>query len=108
MGMHHSKDKILYGALSMELGQRQHLTRLYTAWQFNSHPQTLRSPSKPGRAQYCTTSDVFRGNATISLVKTKSIAVKLLNLPFQHDKRKRRHTTTEILDTNPFTRSKCG
>ncbi|GJR89880.1 ribonuclease H-like domain-containing protein [Tanacetum coccineum] len=34
---------------SIKLGQR-----LSTAWQFNNHPQTLRSLSKPDRAYYCT------------------------------------------------------
>ncbi|GJS80833.1 hypothetical protein Tco_0747374 [Tanacetum coccineum] len=52
---------------SMEQGQR-----LYTAWQFNNHPQTLRSQLKPGRVQYCTVSGVIHGTATISSVKPKA------------------------------------
>ncbi|GKC93042.1 hypothetical protein Tco_1158484, partial [Tanacetum coccineum] len=51
---------------------------LYTAWQFNNHPQTLRSQLKPGRAQYCTVSGAIHGTATISPVKTKLITVNHL------------------------------
>ncbi|GJY36813.1 hypothetical protein Tco_0422191 [Tanacetum coccineum] len=32
------------------------MQRLSMAWQFKHHPHTLRSPSKPGRANYCTIS----------------------------------------------------
>nr|GEW03782.1 hypothetical protein [Tanacetum cinerariifolium] len=60
---------------SMKLGQW-----LSTAWKFNHHPHTLRSPSKPGRAKYYMISSAIYGTATISHVKTKSITVKLPNL----------------------------
>nr|GEW52451.1 hypothetical protein [Tanacetum cinerariifolium] len=66
---------------------------LSTAWQFNHYPHTLRSPSKTGRVKYCIINGAIRGTATTSLLKTKPITVKLLKPLFQHDKRKRIHTT---------------
>ncbi|GKC33300.1 hypothetical protein Tco_1040594 [Tanacetum coccineum] len=82
---------------SMKLAQR-----LSTAWQFKHYPHNLRSPSKPGHAKYCTISGAIRGTSTISLIKTESITIKLLNLLFRHDKRERRFTAPGFSTLTPL------
>ncbi|GJX79192.1 hypothetical protein Tco_0327341 [Tanacetum coccineum] len=100
MGIRHSKANALRGVPLDET--RAEVARLSTTWQFNHHPHTLRSSSKPGRANYCTISGAIRETATISLVKTKSITVKLPDLLFRHDKRKRRFTPIGSFDNTPL------
>ncbi|GJT77187.1 hypothetical protein Tco_1043912 [Tanacetum coccineum] len=89
MGIRHSKANTLRGAPFDG-----------TMAEFNNHPETLRSPSKPGRAQYYTIRGAIRGTAIISPVKTKSITVKPFRLLFWHNKWKIRHTTTGTTLTN--------
>ncbi|GKC60748.1 hypothetical protein Tco_1088346, partial [Tanacetum coccineum] len=44
----------------------------------------------------------FMEPATISLIQTKSITIKPLDLLFRHDKRERNNTTTGFFDINPI------
>ncbi|GJS66771.1 hypothetical protein Tco_0681335, partial [Tanacetum coccineum] len=45
-----------------KLREERNVKMLCTAWQFIHHHHTLRSPSKPGRAKYCTISGAIRGS----------------------------------------------
>nr|GEV02551.1 hypothetical protein [Tanacetum cinerariifolium] len=42
------------------------------AWSFKHHPLTLRSPSNPSRANYCTISGAIHGTATIKFKKARN------------------------------------